>query len=63
MPKGSKRRPAEATELLNFRMPSKFADDLKRLAERDYRSVTGQISFIIQEYIKSNVIEVGGSDA
>lgn len=37
---------------LNVRMPHKLAEELKRNAEESKRSLTAQLNFIIEEWLK-----------
>lgn len=37
---------------INIRMPQKLVDELKRNADENKRSVTAQLNFIVEEWIK-----------
>ncbi|WP_061518857.1 Arc family DNA-binding protein [Acinetobacter venetianus] len=39
---------------INIRMPQKLVDELKRNADENKRSVTAQLNFIVEEWLKKS---------
>ncbi|MHA3115275.1 Arc family DNA-binding protein [Acinetobacter sp. ANC 4635] len=43
---------ARQDKQLNVRMPQKLVDELKKNAEENKRSLTAQLNFIVEEWLK-----------